>query len=378
VSDNGQKVAGVYSNFASPFWLWDKTRGMSAIDGRGFLAAISGNGRVVGGSVGVEVDTEFGPMTQEYAALWTRERGWKAIAGHELAGCGEYQTTIWDVTGDGSGAVGLAFADCSDVYAFHWTAAGGMRRLHRTSEGAARANAVSGRGELIGGWEEIPEAFGFRVGSLWQGNEQMLLRDPTPGNPIGGWVGEITAINAAGTVAVGSEAGPQLKDAYKWTPTEGVTSLGRYDAQVCYLDWLTGAETCEDRATTATSVSNDGRVITGASRLLPAGVDDAAIYTPKMDWMLLRDFLEKQGVLEASRWLILGARVSGSGKTLIGTALPLAADYWHGFRLDLDQVFVCHGQGSGSKTLRVGFPEALDLHLSHRDTVGFCPGQGPL
>ena len=378
VSDNGQRIAGVYAPFASPFWVWDKKLGMSFIDGRGFVAAISGNGRVVGGSIGVDVETEFGPAVQEYAALWTRDGGWKVIADKKLAGCGEYQTTIWDVTSNGSGAVGLAFADCRDVYAFQWSAATGMRRLHKTSEGAARANAVSGTGQLVGGWEEIPEGFGFRVGSLWQGGEQMLLRDPTPGNPIGGWVGEIMDINAAGTVAVGTESGSQLKEAYKWTPTEGVTSLGRYDAQVCYPDWLTGTEICEDRETTATSVSDDGQVITGASRLLRAGVDDGVIYTPKMGWMLLGDFLESQGVLEASRWLILGAKVSGSGKTLVGTAFPLAADYWHGFRLDLDQVFVCHGTGSHAKTLRVGFPNAMDLHLSHRDSVGFCPGQGPL
>ncbi len=379
ISDNGQRIAGVYSPFQSPFWVWDKKLGMSFIDGQGFVAAISGNGRVVGGSVGVDVETEFGPTVQEYAALWTRDGGWKVIADRKLAGCGEYQTTIWDVTSNGSGAVGLAFADCRDVYAFQWSAATGMRRLHKTSEGAARANAVSGTGQLVGGWEEIPEGFGFRVGTLWQGSEQMLLRDPTPGgNPIGGWVGEITDINAAGTVAVGIESGPQLKDAYKWTPTEGVTSLGRYNAQICYSDWLTGAEICEDLETTATSVSDDGKVITGASRLLHAGVDDGAIYTPGMGWMLLGDFLESQGVLEASRWWILGAKVSGSGKTLVGTALPLAADYWHGFRLDLDQVFVCHGTGSHAKTLRVGFPDAMDLHLSHRDSVGFCPGQGPL
>ena len=54
-------------------------------------------------------------------------------------------------------------------------------------------------------------------------------------------------------MAVGTESGPQLKDAYKWTPTEGVTSLGRYDAQICYPDWLTGTEICEDLETTATS-----------------------------------------------------------------------------------------------------------------------------
>jgi len=378
VSDSGQKVVGTYSSFMSPFWLWDKQRGATVIGGEGFLSAISGNGRVVGGTVGVEAETEFGPVVQEHAALWTREGGWRTIADPRLQGCDIFHTTVFDVTGTGSSAVGLAFKDCRNAYAFQWSAGSGMRLLHKTGDGSARANTVSASGHLVGGWEEIPEAFYFRVGSLWQGNEQMLLRDPSPDNPIGGWVGEVMAINGAGTIAVGLDAGPQLKEAWKWTPTEGVTSLGRYDGQVCYFDWFTGSEVCEDRQTIATAVSDDGKVITGQSRLVLAGIDDAAIYTPKMGWMLLGEFLERQGVLEASRWLILGAKVSGGGKTLVGTALPLAADYYHGFRLDLDQVFVCHGTGSRAKTLRVGFPDAMDQHLSHRDTVGFCPGEGPL
>jgi hypothetical protein len=173
-------------------------------------------------------------------------------------------------------------------------------------------------------------------------------------------------------------AGPLLKDAYKWTPSQGVTSLGRYPGQVCYFDWSTFQDVCEDRETVAYSVSDDGKVITGASRLISAGIDDAAIYTPKMGWMLLSDFLQRQGVLEASRWQILGAYVSADGKTLAGTAWPLAADYYHGYRLDLDQVYVCAGKGSKAKTLRVGFPDAMDQHLSQGDAVGICPGQGPI
>jgi hypothetical protein len=47
-----------------------------------------------------------------------------------------------------------------------------------------------------------------------------------------------------------------------------------------------------------------------------------------------------------------------------------------GFRLDLDQVFVCHGKGKSANTLRVGFPDAMEQHLAQGDTVGFCPGQG--
>jgi hypothetical protein len=349
---------------------------------------------VIGGGVPVDVQTEYGAITQERAALWTRERGWSTIADSQYKGCDSYHTSVFDLSADGSKAVGLAFVDCSNAYAFAWTAAGGMKALPKVSEGAqcqdpwsgetypcegaSRANAVSGRGNLVGGWEEIPEALGFRVGSLWQGNEQMLLRDPSGENVMGGWVGEVTAINAAGNLAVGMHAGHDLKDAWRWSSTEGVTSLGRYPGQACYLDWFSGMEVCEDRETVAFSISDDGKVITGSSRLINAGLDDGAIYTPGMGWMLLGEFLEKQGVLEASRWLILGATVSGSGRVLAGTGLPLAADYWHGFRLELDQVYVCHGQGRAATTLRVGFPDAMDLHLAHGDAVGLCPGQAPL
>lgn len=185
-------------------------------------------------------------------------------------------------------------------------------------------------------------------------------------------------VNSAGTIAAGLNAGPQLKDAYKWTKSAGVTSLGRYPRQVCYFDWWTGFDVCEDRETAAYSVSDDGKVITGASRMLTAGVDDAAIYTPAMGWMLMADFLQRRGVLEVSRWQILGAYVAADGKTLAGTAWPLAADHYHGYRLDLDQVFVCHCKGKGANTLRVGFPDAMDQHLAQGDTVGICPGQGPI
>jgi hypothetical protein len=393
VSDNGQRIAGVYGTFQSPYWLWDKVNGATMIGGSGFLAAISGNGRVVGGSVGVDVDTPYGPTVQERAALWAKETGWKSIAGNEFEGCGDFHTSIFDVSQDGSTAVGLAFVDCTNAYAFKWTAKAGMTLLPKASEnqqcvdpdgnpysceGASRGNAVSGSGNVVGGWEEIPAAFGFRVGSIWQGTKQTVLRDSAGDNAIGGWVGEVMAVNTAGTIAVGLNAGHDLKDAYKWTPGDGVTNLGHLPGEVCYFDWWLFQDVCELRETVAYSVSDDGKVITGSSRLLTAGIDDAAIYTPNMGWMLMADFLQRQGVLEASRWHVAGAVVSADGKTIAGTAVPLAADYYHGFRLELDQVYVCQGKGASARTLRVGFPDAMDQHLSQGATVGICAGQGPI
>jgi hypothetical protein len=393
VSDKGKQVAGVYSTFQSPFWIWDKKSGTTNIGGEGFLAAISGDGRVVGGSVGVNVDTPYGPTVQERAALWTKQDGWKSLAPDTFAGCVFFHTTIFDLSTDGSAAVGLAFVDCANAYAFKWTDKGGMKILSKKSEnqqcpdgaggtyrceGSARANAVSGNGNVVGGWEEVPEGLGLRIGSIWVGNTQTLLRDPRGNDVIGGLVGEVMGVNAAGTIAVGMNGGPMFKDAYMWTPAKGVTNLGRYPGQVCYTNWDTGENVCEDRETLAYSVSDDGKVITGSSRLLNVGIDDAAIYTPRMGWMLLADFLQSQGVLEASRWQFLGATISADGTTLVGTAWPLAADYYQGYRIDLDQVYVCHDKGKNAKTMKVHFPDEMDNRLASGDTIGLCPGQAPL
>ena len=70
----------------------------------------------------------------------------------------------------------------------------------------------------------------------------------------------------------------------------------------------------------------------------------------------MSEFLASQGVLEMSRWHVLGARVSGNGKVLTGTAFPLAADYYHGYRLELDQVFICHDKRRGARHCRWAFP----------------------
>jgi hypothetical protein len=381
LSTDGERVIGLYGPFQSPYWTWSGQRGMEDIDGVGFMGAISGDGRVVGGTITKPVETEYGPVDQERAAIWTRGSGWKSIADESLQGCDIFHSSIFDVNGNGSAAVGLGWNGCTDAFAFKWTAKHGLRRLNKVSEGSSRANAVSADGNLVGGWEEIPEAFGNRVGSLWDGNEQMLLADPDSDNPWG-YAGEVMAVNGPGTAAVGYGVGLNAKDSYKWTPDDGMVNIGRYAGHVCYTeyDWETGEprEVCEDRETIATSVSDDGKVITGASRLLMLGIDDAAIYTRGLGWMLMSEFLESQGVLEMSRWHVLGARVSGNGKVLTGTAFPLAADYYHGYRLELDQVFICHDKRRGGKTLQVSFPEGMDAHLRHGDTIGFCPGDAPL
>ena len=40
-------------------------------------------------------------------------------------------------------------------------------------------------------------------------------------------------------------------------------------------------------------------------------------------------------------------------------------------------MYVCTGKGRGAKTLRVGFPDAMDQFLAKGATVGLCPGDAP-
>jgi hypothetical protein len=115
LSDDGDRVVGLYGPFQSPYWIWNKQHGMENIDGVGFIGAVSGDGRVVGGTLTKLVDTEYGPVDQERAAIWTRSGGWKKIADEKLQGCDIFQTSVFDVNRDGSAAVGLAFEDCSHV-----------------------------------------------------------------------------------------------------------------------------------------------------------------------------------------------------------------------------------------------------------------------
>lgn len=391
VSDDGRKIAGLYApSNESPYWIWDKasfrrTGDVTYIGGQGVNLALSGDGHVVGGTVaGPTVTTGWGEVVQERAALWSREAGWRRIARNNWPGCDIFHTSIYDLSTDGSTAVGLAFKDCTHVYAYRWSAGAGLKLLSKVGEDAARANAVSGDGRVIVGWQDFRTEFPYRVGSLWRGTEQMLMQEPgsiTADNPHGR-VGELMAINSAGTVAVGIEAGPELNHSYLWSARRGVRSLGGDPVPFCFWSWSENQDVCRMRKTLAYSISDDAKVITGestyANPVEGAYASDGAIHTRRLGWMQLSKFLQSQGVLEATNWVFLGTKVSADGKTLVGTGVPLASDYYQGYRIDLDEVYVCRGKGRAARTLRVGFPDAMEQQLAQGATIGLCPGDAPL
>ena len=352
LSDNGERVIGLYGPFQSPYWTWSRQRGMENIDGVGFMGAVSGDGRVVGGT--------------------HHEAGRDRVRSGRSGACRALDARTWLEVHRRRKLPGLRHLPDQRVRREPATARrpwdsrsriartstrssgprrGGMRRLGKTSEGAARANAVSGDGNVVGGWEEIPEAFGFRVGSHLAGARADAAH--------GSGAAESIRIRRRGH---GSERrghdGGRLRRRRRQQGCLQVDPRGRHGqhrplprARLLHVLRLGDRRAHRDmrgsRDDRDVDVSNDGKVITGASRLLNLGVDDAAIYTRGLGWMLMTEFLASQGVLEMSRWHVLGASVSGDGKVLTGTAFPLAADYYHGYRLELDQVFVCHDKRRG-------------------------------
>ena len=400
-SDDGKKLAGLYApSNESPYWVWDQqsfdaTGDVTYIGGRGVNIAMSGDGNVVGGTVaGPTVTTGYGRLVQERAAVWSSRNGWQTItAGTEdWPGCDIFHSSVYDLSRDGSTAVGLAFKDCTHAYAFRWTAKSGMQLLGKkgvqllgwNDRYAARANAVSSDGRVVVGWQDDTTQFPYRIGSIWLGNKQMVLREPRSRSEFNrkGFVGEVMAVNRWGNVAVGVDAGPDLNDTYIWTITKGTRNLGGDATPFCYFSWQAQTEVCKKRRTIAYSISDDARVITGETTysdfMEGVGASDGAIFTAGLGWMQLSKFLESQGVLEATNWVFLGAKVSGDGKTLYGTAFPLAANYYQGYRISLDQVFVCKGTGSAATTLRVGFPKEMDEALKRGAKIGLCPADAPL
>ncbi len=166
-----------------------------------------------------------------------------------LEGCGTLHLHLYDLSTDGSAAVGLACRQLLQRLRVQVDREVRHEAAAKSSEGARvrlRLGPVLLRGiracqrdvwhrRLVGGWEEIPEAHGFRVGSIWQGNEQMLLRDPGGSNPIGGWVGEVMGVNSAGNHRSRHPRRPAAQGRLQVDPEPGRDEPRSLPGQACYF-----------------------------------------------------------------------------------------------------------------------------------------------
>ena len=287
-------VVGSYRPLRGFFWM-PTTRD---IDIGGVSAAgVSRDGRTI-------VGTALDAARREQAAIWVRSAEWRLLGSivPNAAPCDALLSSSYGVNDDGTVVVGLAWNGCSIARAFRWEESTGMVDLGSTVEGrSSRANAVSGDGKIVVGWQDA--ATGFRQGARWANGRQELFTGPV------GVVGEAEAANHDGSVVVGQVCRPGGTDqsAWIWTSRDGLQCLAPPRLGLPLF-----------KIGIALATSDDGRVIGGAQSF---GLESEALIWINREGSYLKDYLRANGVPNAFEgWVNTGfiTGVSPDGRVLVG------------------------------------------------------------
>ena len=174
ITPDGQFMVGNTEYLAGGF-IWSEDTGIVPLghDPTVSAADVSDDGSVVMGHTVLYGDNR----NWWQAAIWTENGGWEDLPWlSEPHSCGSNHTTGYDISGDGTTVVGLAWYNICDACAFHWTAESGMRCLPGgPGTRSTRANAVSYDASVVVGWNNF-EGSGYRRAVYWTAD--------TPGDPF--------------------------------------------------------------------------------------------------------------------------------------------------------------------------------------------------
>ncbi|MFO0962843.1 MAG: hypothetical protein U0625_08040 [Phycisphaerales bacterium] len=204
MSPDGRWICGEATstgNFAPYIYdAWEGT--MTYLPTPGLSArAISDDGRVVLGSM---EDPETGA---DVAAIWRASTNtWESLGYLPGGGLCPSRSSGYELSADGSVAVGLSWINGCHAVAFRWTEQTGMVAMDVLANGGNRASVVSANGSLLAGFAQGSFE---RTPAIWGSGGAGTLLDP----PSGDAVGEVTAMNASGTIVLGQWNGK----ATKWT-----------------------------------------------------------------------------------------------------------------------------------------------------------------
>ncbi len=297
MTTDGSKVVGT-GYFGSPAFYWTAAEGVVLLGGGcgAGTAAISGDGSTI-------VNCIIDDNGKAVAAKWLGGTNWQSLG--SVAGavpCDADLSSAWGIDGTGSTAVGLVWlAQQCRAHAGSWDLVSGGPATDLGSFGeraASRANAISGDGHTIAGWQDDPDT-GQREGAKWvDGVESYVV------TPAGDHVGEVAFVNHDGTVMAGSSLPYGTGNGWVYTPKKGFQTFGPANP----IFWYT--------ATAASS--DDGSIVGGVSRDQNTGTPRGWIWTfkgGKFVWM--DDYMAKNKL--AAGWSI-GAvmTISADGSTLAG------------------------------------------------------------
>ncbi|MCB1218926.1 hypothetical protein KDL44_16205, partial [bacterium] len=157
------------------------------------------------------------------AARWTLQTNWVSLGFLPRAGACPSRSDGYELSADGSVAVGLSWDGCSGR-GFVWRQSTGMEELEPLANGGNRASVVSADGTIVGGFAQ--GAFS-RTPATWNGvSTDGDLMDP----PAGEVQGEVYGMSDDGSLLLlgwlDGAAGDVSERATKWTAAGGLETIG--------------------------------------------------------------------------------------------------------------------------------------------------------
>lgn len=201
MSPNGQWIVGSLDSDGDGFgdigYRWDRVNDQFTIidNGGGPLleaaVSVSDDGSVVLGSLPGAVDP-----AANTAAIWTDADGWTDLGYLPNAGSCPSRSDGYELSADGTIAVGLSWDGCSGR-GFRWTQETGMQELENMAFGGNRASILSSDGSLIAGFAQ---GVFSRTPTTWDGD----TLTGTTLDPLAEVQGEFMGMRDDGSVLLGS------------------------------------------------------------------------------------------------------------------------------------------------------------------------------
>jgi uncharacterized membrane protein len=259
MSADGAVVVGTWGS-EGPAWRWTPGSGVVDIGSISQTVAVSRDGRTIVGTA--KAADGFG-----YAAIWQSGKQWVTLPPPENWRELDGKVTVgYDVSGDGSVIVGLAYLKPLRTEAFRYDSKSGTVPLGTLTGGRSRASVVSGDGRIVAGWDDLTgrgAGRGFWVGTVWWEGSQRLMH---PYNRIG----QVEGSNDVGSILVGRGHPLAFTHAYRYTSWDGhVEDLGSIDRTSGGIGYPLPGEDVED-ISIALAVSDDGGVVVGTSGYQPS------------------------------------------------------------------------------------------------------------
>ncbi len=287
LSADGTAVVGTTNDNGQVF-RWTAATGMVGlgrntvprIHTRSGEPAISYDGNVIAATI---LDRTRAYGTQ---GRWTTKLGWRQLAPPLPDDGGildSEDSSVFGMSGDGKVVTGLywrPFQPGGSAHGSVWRASTNMVGLP-TAGGSSRVDAANRDGTVLVGWEEDPNT-GSRQAAVWVNGAKTILEPGLYGS-------EAAGVNADGSIVVGQGYDPVLDRStailWRWSGSAWVRqSLG-----VLKGTGLTGYSF-------ATSVSDDGSIVTGFNRPKFFIFETTGfIWTPDSGMVSADDFLHARG-----------------------------------------------------------------------------------